>query len=397
MAIEFDLSSLPDAFFDDPYPTYRALREHDPVHLSADGSYFLTRYADLKEIYRDPGCSSDKRALFGPKFGPSPLYEHHTTSLVFNDPPYHTRVRALIAAALDPATVRAMQPELETLVDALLDDLEQRGRIDLVEDYAARIPVEVIGNLLRVPHDQRGPLRGWSTAILGALEVDLSARQMAAGNQAVEEFLAFLKDLVDARRRRPLDPNTDLLTHLIQGEGENRLSEKELLHNLIFLLNAGHETTGSMIGNAVHALLVNPDQLRRLRRDPGLIRGAVEETLRFEPPVQIGNRQTTAPVELPPVTLPAGAQVFLCIAAANRDPAQFPDPDRFDIGRRANAHLAFAAYRHACLGNLLGRLEGAIAIGRLVRRFGRMEFAGTPVRERRARFRRFQSLPLTVA
>ncbi len=395
-SVAFDLARLPDEFFDDPYPTYRALRERDPVHVNPDGSFFLTRYADLRRVYQDPHCSSDKRALFGPKFGDSPLYEHHTTSLVFNDPPYHTRVRGLIASALSPATIKAMEPDLKQLVDGLLDDLEDRGEFDLVEDYASLIPVEVISNLLRVPRDQRGPLRGWSNAILGALEVQLSDAQMRDGNRSVEEFLYYLKHLVADRRRHPLDPRIDLLSHLIQGEGDVQLSEKELLHNLIFLLNAGHETTGSMIANAIHALLENPGELLLLRREPHRIRGAVEEALRYESPVQIGNRETTEDVELGSVTLPKGAQVFLGIGAANRDPGQFPEPERYDISRRPNSHLAFAAFRHACLGSHLGRLEGAVAIGRFVRRFSHFAPAGTPIRERRARFRRFQSLPLKL-
>ena len=177
VAAAFDLSALDRAFLDDPYPTYAALREHDPVHRMADGSYFLTRYDDLVEVYRDAKTwSSDKTVQFKPKFGDSSLYEHHTTSLVFNDPPIHTRVRKLLAPAFTPRALRALQPRIEALVDRLLDAAAERGRIDLIEDFAAAIPVQLIGDMLGIPQDERGPLRDWSLKILGALEPVLSRR-----------------------------------------------------------------------------------------------------------------------------------------------------------------------------------------------------------------------------
>src|SRR5215472_13293902 len=183
LVLGFDPERLPEEFFADPYPTYRALREQAPVHRCPDGSLFLTRYADLDAIYRDRGhFSSEKTAVFGPKFGPgSPLFQHHTTSLVFSDPPYHTRVRRQIVGALAPSSIRAMAGGLALLIDRLTGELERKGRFDLIEDFAAAFPVEVIGNLLGVPHAERAPLRGWSLAILGALDPHLSADQLARG------------------------------------------------------------------------------------------------------------------------------------------------------------------------------------------------------------------------
>lgn len=209
----FDLRSLPDDFYDNPYPYYRELRSSGPVHKLPDGSYFLTRYADILEIYRDPkSFSSDKKVEFYPKFGASPLYSHHTTSLVFNDPPLHTRVRRLIVGALSPKALAAMEDPLVRLVDRLLDRLQEKRRADLVPDFAAAIPVEVIGNLLAVPHEDRGPLRRWSFAILSALEPNPSIETLSEGNLAVSEFLDYLRTLVADRRRRPLDTEKDVDT-----------------------------------------------------------------------------------------------------------------------------------------------------------------------------------------
>jgi cytochrome P450 len=365
----FSLQDLPPSFYDDPYPTYRALRSIDPIHRMPDGSLFLTRHRDLEAIYKDTArFSSDKKVEFAPKYGTdSLLFQHHTTSLVFNDPPLHSRVRRLIAGA--------------------------RGEVDLIEDFAAAIPVEVIGNLLAVPHQDRGPLRGWSLAILGALEPVLSVQAQQRGERAVAEFLDFLRDLVADRRRRPGDPDHDVLTRLIQGEASGeQLSEIELLQNCIFILNAGHETTTNLIGNGLDLLMRYPDERQRLIEDPSLIRTAIEEFLRFESSNQLGNRRVVADAEIDGVAMPEGTLITLCIGAANRDPEQFPQPDRLDIGRSPNRHLGFGSGPHVCAGLNLARLEGRIAIGRFLARFPQFAASGPGQRARRARFRGFTAL-----
>jgi cytochrome P450 len=397
-ALAFDLRALPAGFYEDPFPTYHALRRWDPVHRDPDGSYFLTRYDDVVAVYQDHRrFSSDKRVEFAPKFGDTPLYEHHTTSVVFRDPPDHTRIRKLFAPAFTPKALAALEPRVVRLVDSLLDAAAARGGMDVVEDFAAALPIQLIGDMLGVPADERGPLRGWSLAILGALEPEPGDERLQAGNRAVEEFKAYLRRLIAERRRRPGNDPGEILSALLAAEDAgDRLTEIELLHQCIFLLNAGHETTTNLIANAVAALLEHPHQWARLRTHPALLPGAVEEFLRYQSPNQLGNRRVVAEAEVGGVRMPEGTLVTLGIGAANRDPAQFPDPDRLDLGRAPNRHLAFITGIHACAGMWLARMEGRVAIGRLVERFERLRSAAPPVRAPRARFRVVSSLPVLI-
>lgn len=397
LVAQFDLRALTPDFYDDPYPTYRALRRKSPVHPLPDGSWILTRHADLHAIYRDTTTfSSDKQVEFTPKFGTgTPLLEHHTTSLIFNDPPLHTRVRRLITGALTPRVIAAMEAGVTGLVTHLLDAMEsQPAPIDLVEHFCAAIPVEVIGNLLVVPREDRGPLRDWSLAILGALEPAPTQPMLAWGNRAVTEFCDYLKTLVAERRRNPGDPATDVLTRLIAGEADGeRLTEIELLQNCIFILNAGHETTTNLVGSALWLLDRHRDQRARLLADPSLMRFAVEEFLRYESSVQLGNRRATNACTIGGVALPAGALLTLCIAGANRDPEAFQAPDTLDVARQPNPHLGWAGGPHICAGISVARLEARIALQLFLARFPDYALAGPPERDLRARFRGFRTLP----
>ena len=393
----FSLAAPPAGFIDDPYPWYAALRSLSPVHPLGPDSVLLTRYEDVLAVYRSPQVSSDKQLEFGPRLGVgSPIFEHHTTSLVFSDPPLHTRVRRILMGALNQRAIARMEPGLVSLVDGLLDGLAEQTAPDLIEHFAAQIPVEVIGNLLAVPHDERGPLREWSLAILSALEPAPAPAVLARANAAVDEFLAYLKHLIARRAAHPGDPDVDVLTRLMRGDAEGTLSERELMHNCIFLLNAGHETTTNLIGNGLDALLTHRDQLDRLAAEPALVHTAIEELLRFESPLQLNNRRCTARVEISDRTLGAGTFVTLGIGAANRDPAEFADPERLDVARKPNNHLAFGQGAHACSGMNVARLEGRIAIGRLLARYPRLQRSGPARRDMRLRFRGLRQLPVQL-
>jgi cytochrome P450 len=394
----FDPKALTQAFLDDPFPTYRLLRDVDPIHPCPDGSIFLTRYRDVNAVYRDRRFSSDKKIEFAPKFGDKPLFTHHTTSLVFNDPPLHTRVRKLLMPAFTPRALRALEEPLVALIDRLLDRIEEKGTFDLIEDFAAAIPVQVIGDLLRIPQDQRGALRDWSLAILGALEPTISPEVEDRGNRAVADFSTYLETLVADRSKALVEDGSDVLSALIAGEvGGDRLSLEELVQNCIFLLNAGHETTTNLIGNGIAALLDNPDQLALLRVRPDLINSAVEEFLRYESSNQLGNRRAVEAVEIGGQAFPAGTLVTLCIGGANRDPEIFVEPDCLDVSRSPNPHLAFGGGAHTCAGMSLARMEGRIAIERMVARFSVLEPAGAFKRGGRARFRGYLNYPMRAA
>lgn len=393
----FDLANPPPDFIENPWPHYDRLLAETPVLPQPDGSVLISRHADLNAIYRDTTTYiSNKKQAFAPKYGVgTPLYEHHTTSLVFNDPPLHTRVRRIITAALTPKALAELEPGLIATIDDLLDRMPSKP--DLITDYASAIPIQIIGNLLDVPVSERAPLRDWSLAILGALEPTLTAAQLARGHQAVADFKLYLQDLIARRRATPGNPDTDVLTRLIQGDDHGQLTEIELIHNCIFILNAGHETTTNLIGSGLALLHDHPAQKAALEQSPDLITSTVEEVLRYRSPNQFGNRETTTDVSLGGVGIPAGTNLHLCIGAANRDPEGFENPAVFDITRAPNRHLAFAAGPHVCVGLTLARMEGRIGIDRFLRRFSKFEIGSERVRGGRIRFRGYEALPVTLS
>jgi cytochrome P450 len=398
IARDFDLNAISPSFIENPYPTLDMLRQESPVHENPDGSVYLTRYQDCLAVYRSRDMLSDKTEAFGEKFGKCPLLEHHTTSLIFNDPPYHTVVRKLIAGAFTPRKLREMEALIETIVDELLDTIAEQNSIDMVADFGTILPTEIISFMLGIPKEFRQKLRGYSISILGALDPVVSNERMHAGNQAVSEFSEILNDLINYRRENPDSAQQgEVLESLIFGVHEGRkLDQKELIQNCIFLLNAGHETTTSLVSNSVSLFLDHPEQHRKLLDDPTLIEGAVEECLRVESPLQIGNRQSATDFTFGDYKIKEGTYIHTSIAGANRDPSVFVDPHKFDIERKNNKHIAFITGIHVCLGATLARMEGRIALGKLLTRFPNMQRNGDAERLPLARFRGFTRLPVKL-
>jgi len=398
IARDFDLNAISPSFIENPYPTLDMLRQESPVHENSDGSVYLTRYQDCLAVYRSRDMLSDKTEAFGEKFGQCPLLEHHTTSLIFNDPPYHTVVRKLISGAFTPRKLREMEALIETIVDDLLNTIAEENTIDMVADFGTILPTEIISFMLGIPKEFRQKLRGYSISILGALDPVVSNERMHAGNQAVSEFSEILNDLINYRRENPDSAQQgEVLESLIFGEHEGRkLDQKELIQNCIFLLNAGHETTTSLVSNSVSLFLDHPEQHRKLLDDPTLIEGAVEECLRVESPLQIGNRHAATDFTFGDHKINKGTYIHTSIAGANRDPSVFADPHKFDIERKNNKHIAFITGIHVCLGATLARMEGRIALGKLLTRFPNMQRDGDAERLPLARFRGFTRLPVKL-
>ena len=379
---------------EDPYPTYRALREADPVHRSPFMSmWILTRYEDAALVLREPRFLADRTQWNEFK---TYLDVEPTRSLLNLDPPDHARLRNLVGMAFTPRVVERQRPLAEEVVDRALDAAAARGELELIEDLAYPLPVTVIARMLGVPDADWPRFREWSRLLVASLDPLMvqDPDRMAEFVGAQEAITGYLAEVVDRRRREPAD---DLTSALIAVEERGDvLSERELLVMLVLLLVAGHETTVNLIGNGVLALLRHPDQLELLRRRPELLESAVEELLRWDSPVQLTARVVGEDCEMGGRALRRGELVMPLLGAANRDPAQFADPDRLDLTRSPNQHFAFGRGIHFCLGAPLARLEGRVAIGALIRRFPGLRLAGEPERRATVTLRGLSRLPLAV-
>jgi pimeloyl-[acyl-carrier protein] synthase len=362
-------------FVADPYPTYRRLRTEDPVHYNPLGFWVLTRYQDVMATLRDARAVKEPIAAFvAARFGaPVPAIGF---SMLDRDPPDHTRLRGLVSKAFTPKMVERLRPDVQAIVDDLLDRVDGSGTMDLIEQFAYPLPVTVICRMLGVPVKDHERFKQWGLDIARGLDAIMLppdsevARRSMASRHAITDYF---RELIAERRATP---RADLLTDLIAAEeAGDRLSEPELLATCILLLIAGHETTVNLIGNGTLALLRHPDQLRLLRERPELIGTAVEELLRFDGPVQRTARIPSEDITIDGRTIPKGELVMPFIGAADRDPAQFPDPDRLDITRADNRHVAFGLGIHFCLGAPLARVEGQIAINTLLARMPQLALA----------------------
>jgi cytochrome P450 len=355
---------LPE-FHANPYPFYRALREKDPVHQSPMGFWVLTRYDDVVTSLRDPRFGRDGFApLLEAIYGPEHASGNLPRSMLMRDPPDHTRLRALVNKAFTPRVIEGMRTHIQTIVDRLIDRVQGAQAMDVIADLAYPLPVTVICEMLGVPLDHHEAIRNWSSDIARSLDAiglladpDIVARGAAARRALTEYFRGLLPE-------RRAHPKADLLSLLIAAEEQgDKLNEGELLAMCVLLFIAGHETTVNLIGNGILALLRHSDEMIKLRSDPVLISLAIEELLRYDSPVQWTARITNTDTEIQGRKIPSGSMIIIAIGSANRDPSHFAEPDRLDIARADNRHVAFGFGIHFCLGAPLARVEGQIALG----------------------------------
>ena len=401
---DLDAALASEDFVADPYPTYARLRAEGSVFQSeSQGAWLVARYDDVAATIRDPRRFSSQ-GRFSAVLEPLPLDErtrfdplerHFSVGLLGSDPPDHTRLRHLINRAFTPRVVEALRPRIQALVDELLDAVQGQGEMDAIHDLAYPLPAIVIAELLGVPVEQRDRFKVWSDGILGFQGTGrTTVAKLQRAQDDLLEMRAFLTELLDHRRR---SPSEDLLGRMVAAESEgDRLSSAELLTTCVTLLTAGHETTTNLIGNGLATLLRSPEDLAALRDDPGLMPTAIEEILRYESPLQRNPRRVAEDLDFGGQHLRQGDFVLQILGAANRDPERFPDPDRFDIRRHPNRHLAFGMGIHFCLGAPLARIEGPVALGTILRRMPAIQLASDQLSwQRHGLLRSLTALPVT--
>jgi cytochrome P450 len=367
---------LAPEFIADPYPFYHRLRATDPMHLTPLGFHVASRHGDIATILRDKRFGKDFAGRMSRRYGPQileePVYRSMRHWMLQQDPPDHTRLRALVVRAFTARRVEDMRPRIQQVVDEIIDRVESRGRMDLIADFAFRLPVTVICDMLGIPAEDREIFFTSSRSGGRLLDpVPLSRAEIEQHNASNLAAAEYFHGLFELRRREPGD---DLTTQLVQAEEHgSKLSNEELTANIILLFGAGHETTVNLIGNGLLALHRNPDQLRLLKGDPSLMANAIEELLRYDSSVQVTGRTTLEDVdEIGGIPLEKGQSVVCLLGSANRDPAIYPDPDRLDITRRDVRPLSFGGGIHYCVGAQLARIEGEIAIATLLRRLPKL-------------------------
>lgn len=396
LADRFFVEAMSPAFREDPYPFYERFRGPTPLLRVADTIWFALGLADVTAMLRHPNLSTDESHA-ATEAGRTEEDPNRARSLLFMDPPDHTRLRGLVARAFTPRRIDDLRAATAAIATELVDAMAaQQGPIDLVQSFAYPLPVRVICALLGVPPEDEAIFTAWSRGI--ARSVDPSVLRTPAIDAGIAEaragLRAYLGDLLAARRRTPGD---DLLSALaaVDADGD-RITSREVVALAQLLLVAGHETTVNLIGNGMLALLRAPDQLALIRRSPELVGPAVDEFLRFDGPVQITQRVVIKDMEVVGCPVKAGDEIMLVLGAANRDPAAFAEPHRLDVTRDARRHVAFGGGIHHCLGAALARMEGQIAFATLLDRFPSVELAGTPTRRPTFTLRGLETLPVAL-
>ncbi len=401
---DFDASFLAPEFFNNPHRFYHRLRVREPVHWSEQlGAWVLTRYTDVVAVARDPERFSNRGRVATlldqlperTRKDAALVYDHFSAGLLHSDPPDHTRLRLLVNKVFARGAIERLRPYIEQTVDELLETAKVGGKMDLIHDLAFPLPLAVVSEMLGLPVADRAQFKRWCDAVINVLAPGVTPEGAAAAAQGLRALREFLAGLVDERRRMP---GEDLISRLIAAKEEgDQLSEKELMGTCVTIMLASHETTTNLIGNGLLALLRHRKELERLRREPDLIGSAVEELLRYESPLDHFTRVAKGDVELDGKVIRKGQLVSLSLVAANRDPAQFSEPDLLDLGRRNNTHVSFGFGPHFCLGAPLARLEGQIAIGTVVQRFPRLEIDADSIEWReQLNLRAAKAIPVAV-
>ncbi len=393
-------------FRDNPYPVYNCLRSENPICYSIGGDWVLTRYEDVKTILRERRVYSDDRPklirekskyLQSREKNLHALADASNKFLFYMNPPDHNRLRRLVSKAFSPVVVERMRPQIQTIVDECLDKALSRGKMDIIGDLAGVLPVYVIARMLGVPpsHAQE-QLHQWSQVLSRILDSLISLQEYEKINQAILDFQEYFWELISKREKNPQD---DLISYLIAARDESdKLSEEEVLSICIQLFFAGEETTVNLIGNGMLALLHHPEQMEKLKQEPKMIQTAIVEMLRYDSPIQILCRIASDKLEIGGQTIQKGEKMYLCLGSANRDPAQFPNPDQFNIFRQENHHLAFGDGIHRCLGATLAHLEAEIAINSLLQQLPKLKLSSDQL-EWRKNFvlRGLKALPVTFS
>ncbi len=391
----FNLRDTDDDYRRNPYPMLKQIRDQRPLFQNPDGSYVVTRYEDVDKVLMSSDVSVEKSKEYRAIMGDGPILEFQLSAMTTWDPPAHGKLRGSLAAAFTPRAMKNWEGMIAETVDELLVEPRKTGRMDLISDFSAALPLTVICKMLNVPTDMWTKFRAWAGSITTSLDPAAGPEIIKLADQHANEWKDFLGEQLNDRRKNPGD---DLISLMLANQPKDEpFSDEVIIHNIALLLSAGHETTTALISNGMDNFFDFPEQAEILRKDPTLFANAVEEILRFDGPVQMGTRKTLKPIEVSGGTIPAGVIVWTVQGSADRDERMFPDPDTFDVTRKnANKNISFATGIHVCLGAPLARLEGRIALERLVLDFPDMCRDGEPSRYLRTRFRCFNKYPVLL-
>ena len=397
----FNLLAPPEDYFDDPAKYFRLLRDGDPVHQQEDGTVLLTRYDDVRQVWRDLSGLVYKGEYFQKKFGEGPLLEHHTSTMLFRDNPDHDRLRDIVNPFFSQTSIKSLTEFTQDLIDREIKKVRKMGEFDFVRDFAFRIPVALICRVIGIPVEDADYIQGVGRKVLFPLNPKVPAEAIEQGHHAAAEFMDYLRPFLDeVKARTTINPAESIICAMAAAQRDGvEVSDAEILHMCILTLNGGHETTTNLISQSMHFLMEDPESKRQLAEGEVALPAALEELLRFITPLQLQGRRTATDVELASGngTIPAGTEVVLSQASANRDERVFEDPDRLNLARRPNNHVAFGAGIHVCLGRPLARMEAPIALAAVLKELPNLVRNGEARFQRNTRFRGLEYFPVRLA